>query len=50
LPIPDFGQHESPNQKRAKDSEHGRANFWLTRWLEGEIRSATNRIDRLGHE
>jgi alkyl sulfatase BDS1-like metallo-beta-lactamase superfamily hydrolase len=27
--------------------EHGRANFWLTRWLEGEIRSATNRIDRL---
>lgn len=29
-------------------AEHGRANFWLTRWLEGEIRSATNRIDRLG--
>jgi alkyl sulfatase BDS1-like metallo-beta-lactamase superfamily hydrolase len=28
--------------------EHGRANFWLTRWLEGEVRSATNRIDRLG--
>ena len=28
-------------------AEHGRANFWLTRWLEGEIRSATNRIDRL---
>jgi len=26
---------------------HGRANFWLTRWLEGEVRSATNRIDRL---
>jgi len=31
-------------------SDHGRANFWLTRWLEGEIRSATNRIDRLGDE
>jgi glyoxylase-like metal-dependent hydrolase (beta-lactamase superfamily II) len=28
-------------------SEHGRANFWLTRWLEGEIRSATNRIARV---
>ena len=28
-------------------AEHGRANFWLTRWLEGEIRSATNRLDRL---
>jgi glyoxylase-like metal-dependent hydrolase (beta-lactamase superfamily II) len=27
--------------------EHGRANFWLVRWLEGEIRSATNRIARL---
>jgi alkyl sulfatase BDS1-like metallo-beta-lactamase superfamily hydrolase len=27
--------------------EHGRANFWMTRWLEGEVRSATNRIDRL---
>lgn len=31
-------------------AEHGRANFWLTRWLEGEIRSATNRIDRLPTE
>jgi alkyl sulfatase BDS1-like metallo-beta-lactamase superfamily hydrolase len=29
-------------------TEHGRANFWLTRWLEGEIRSAANRITRLG--
>ena len=28
-------------------AEHGRANFWMTRWLEGEVRSATNRIDRL---
>ena len=28
--------------------EHGRANFWLTRWLEGEVRSATNRLERLG--
>jgi alkyl sulfatase BDS1-like metallo-beta-lactamase superfamily hydrolase len=28
--------------------DHGRANFWMTRWLEGEIRSATNRIERLG--
>ncbi len=27
--------------------EHGRANFWLTKWLEGEVRSATNRLDRL---
>jgi alkyl sulfatase BDS1-like metallo-beta-lactamase superfamily hydrolase len=27
--------------------EHSRANFWLTRWLEGEIRSTTNRLDRL---
>jgi alkyl sulfatase BDS1-like metallo-beta-lactamase superfamily hydrolase len=27
--------------------EHGRANFWLVRWLEGEIRSATNRLARL---
>ena len=29
-------------------AEHARANFWLTRWLEGEVRSATNRIERLG--
>lgn len=28
-------------------AEHGRANFWLTSWLEGEIRSAANRIARL---
>jgi alkyl sulfatase BDS1-like metallo-beta-lactamase superfamily hydrolase len=28
-------------------AEHGRENFWLVRWLEGEIRSATNRIERL---
>ena len=27
--------------------EQGRANFWLTRWLEGEVRSATNRLERL---
>ncbi len=27
-------------------AEHGRANFWLTKWLEGEIRSATNRLAR----
>ncbi|HVJ98447.1 MAG TPA: alkyl sulfatase dimerization domain-containing protein [Acidimicrobiia bacterium] len=26
--------------------EHNRANFWLTGWLEGEVRSATNRIER----
>jgi alkyl sulfatase BDS1-like metallo-beta-lactamase superfamily hydrolase len=25
---------------------HGRANFWLTRWLEGEIGSARNRLAR----
>ncbi len=28
--------------------EHGGANFWLTKWLEGEVRSATNRLERLG--
>jgi glyoxylase-like metal-dependent hydrolase (beta-lactamase superfamily II) len=28
-------------------AEHGRANFWLTRWLEGEVRGATNRLERL---
>jgi len=28
-------------------AEHGNANFWLTRWLEGEIRGATNRLERL---
>jgi len=28
-------------------AEHGRANFWLTRWLEGEVRGATNRLQRL---
>jgi glyoxylase-like metal-dependent hydrolase (beta-lactamase superfamily II) len=27
--------------------EQGHANFWLVRWLEGEIRSATNRLARL---
>ena len=27
--------------------EQGHANFWLTRWLEGEIRGATNRLARL---
>jgi hypothetical protein len=29
-------------------AEHAGANFWLTRWLEGEIRGAENRIGRLG--
>jgi len=28
--------------------EHRNENFWLTRWLEGEVRGATNRIERLG--
>ncbi len=28
-------------------AEHGQANFWLTRWLEGEVRGATNRLARL---
>jgi alkyl sulfatase BDS1-like metallo-beta-lactamase superfamily hydrolase len=28
-------------------AEHGRANFWMTRWLEGEIRSADNRLARI---
>ena len=27
--------------------DHDRENFWLTRWLEGEVRGASNRIDRL---
>ena len=27
--------------------DHADENFWLSRWLEGEMRSATNRIDRL---
>jgi alkyl sulfatase BDS1-like metallo-beta-lactamase superfamily hydrolase len=27
-------------------AEHGHANFWLTKWLEGEIRSASNRLAR----
>jgi len=27
--------------------QHDAQNFWLTRWLEGEIRSATNRLARL---
>jgi alkyl sulfatase BDS1-like metallo-beta-lactamase superfamily hydrolase len=29
-------------------ADHDRANFWMTRWLEGEIRGATNRRDRIG--
>jgi alkyl sulfatase BDS1-like metallo-beta-lactamase superfamily hydrolase len=28
-------------------AEHARANFWTTKWLEGEIRSTTNRLARL---
>jgi alkyl sulfatase BDS1-like metallo-beta-lactamase superfamily hydrolase len=28
-------------------ADHGRANFWLTRWLEGEARGASNRLQRL---
>jgi alkyl sulfatase BDS1-like metallo-beta-lactamase superfamily hydrolase len=28
-------------------ADHGDENFWLTRWLEGEVRSATNRRERL---
>jgi alkyl sulfatase BDS1-like metallo-beta-lactamase superfamily hydrolase len=28
-------------------ADHGHANFWVTRWLEGEVRGATNRIVRL---
>ena len=31
-------------------ADHDRANFWMTRWLEGEIRSATNRMERLRRE
>ena len=35
--------------RRARTAPRGTrpANFWLTRWLEGEVRSASNRIDRL---
>jgi alkyl sulfatase BDS1-like metallo-beta-lactamase superfamily hydrolase len=29
-------------------AEHARANFWLTKWLEGEIAGARNRIARAG--
>jgi len=39
--------------KRAHEQllvEHGRENFWLTRWLEGEVRSTTNRLERLGSQ
>jgi alkyl sulfatase BDS1-like metallo-beta-lactamase superfamily hydrolase len=35
--------------KRAHEqllAEQGRENFWLTKWLEGEVRSATNRLAR----
>jgi alkyl sulfatase BDS1-like metallo-beta-lactamase superfamily hydrolase len=28
-------------------ADHARANFWLTRWLEGEARGASNRLLRL---
>jgi alkyl sulfatase BDS1-like metallo-beta-lactamase superfamily hydrolase len=28
-------------------ADHARGNFWLTGWLEGEARSAQNRLDRL---
>jgi alkyl sulfatase BDS1-like metallo-beta-lactamase superfamily hydrolase len=28
-------------------ADQGRENFWLTRWLEGEIRGAANRLGRL---
>ncbi len=27
-------------------AEHGGVNFWLTKWLEGEVRSASNRLAR----
>jgi alkyl sulfatase BDS1-like metallo-beta-lactamase superfamily hydrolase len=27
-------------------AQHGRENFWLTKWLEGEVRSASNRLAR----
>jgi alkyl sulfatase BDS1-like metallo-beta-lactamase superfamily hydrolase len=27
-------------------AEHGGENFWLTRWLDGEVRSAANRLQR----
>lgn len=28
-------------------ADDGHTNFWLTRWLEGEVRSAKNRLERL---
>jgi alkyl sulfatase BDS1-like metallo-beta-lactamase superfamily hydrolase len=27
--------------------QHGRENFWMTKWLEGEVRSAANRLARV---
>jgi glyoxylase-like metal-dependent hydrolase (beta-lactamase superfamily II) len=30
-------------------SEHERENFWMTKWLEGEVRGTTNRLTRLEH-
>jgi alkyl sulfatase BDS1-like metallo-beta-lactamase superfamily hydrolase len=28
-------------------AEHAGANFWLTKWLEGEVRGAANRLERI---
>jgi alkyl sulfatase BDS1-like metallo-beta-lactamase superfamily hydrolase len=28
-------------------ADHGTNNFWLTRWLEGEVRGTKNRLERL---
>jgi glyoxylase-like metal-dependent hydrolase (beta-lactamase superfamily II) len=31
-------------------TEHSRANFWMTKWLEGEVRSTANRLARLSND
>jgi alkyl sulfatase BDS1-like metallo-beta-lactamase superfamily hydrolase len=40
-----LGVYERAHERLLAD--HGTANFWLTRWLEGEARSAKNRLERL---
>jgi hypothetical protein len=30
--------------------DHADENFWLSRWLEGEVRGAENRLERLESE
>ncbi|HEY3833000.1 MAG TPA: alkyl sulfatase dimerization domain-containing protein [Acidimicrobiia bacterium] len=39
--------HEYRRAHEVLLAEHDRANFWMTKWLEGEIRSAANRLARV---